>query len=155
MKTLAHAESIEIGAPPEAVFDVIHDYRSRLDWDPFLKEATLIDGDEAGVGVTSRCVARGAFLGLAMDAVYVSFDRPHVAAVRMTRGPWILESFAATLRQDAVGDGRTLVTYRYHLETRPSPLRWVLNPICYAVFDRQVRKRLRYLKRYLEASRSS
>jgi polyketide cyclase/dehydrase/lipid transport protein len=30
--------AIEIRASPEAIFDLIHDYARRLEWDPFLKE---------------------------------------------------------------------------------------------------------------------
>jgi len=33
-KRRAYEESIEIGAPSEAVFDLIHDYSMRLKWDP-------------------------------------------------------------------------------------------------------------------------
>lgn len=150
MRARAHEESIEIEAEPDAVFDLIHDYGRRLEWDPFLKEARLLDHAAAGLGVTSRCVARNGFGGMVMDTVYVSFNRPTVAAVKMIRGPFILASFAATLRQDRIGDGRTRVTYKYNFETRPSWLRWLLNPICSAFFAREVRTRLIHLKRFLE-----
>ena len=44
-------ETIEIRASLEAVFDLIHDYTRRLEWDPFLKEACLLEGAEAaGLG---------------------------------------------------------------------------------------------------------
>ena len=81
-----------------------------------------LDRDSAALGATCRCVSKNSFGGMAMDAVYVSFDRPHVAAVKTVRGPGILESFAATLRQDPVGN-QTRVTYRYNFETRPRFLR--------------------------------
>ena len=150
MRTRAHEESIEIDAEPEAVFDLIHDYGRRLEWDPFLKDARLLDADAAGPGVTSRCTARNGFGGLVMDTIYVSFDRPRVAAVKMVRGPLILESFAATLKQDRIGDRRTRVTYRYNFETRPAWLRWLFNPIASRLFAREVRGRLKHLKRFLE-----
>ena len=92
--------SINIQAKPEVVFDLIHDYSRRLEWDTFLQEACLLDGAErAGLGVKARCTARNGFAGFAMETVYVSFDRPRVAAVKMTNGPAILETFAASLRQ--------------------------------------------------------
>ena len=98
MRTLS--AEIDIRARPEAVFDLIHDYARRLDWDPFLREARLLDGaTSAGLGVKSLCTARGGFAGLAMETVYVSFDRPNVAAVKMTKGPAVLEAFAASIRQ--------------------------------------------------------
>ena len=146
--------SIDIHAGPVAVFDLIHDYARRLDWDPFLREARLLDGAEAaGVGITARCTARRGFGGSTMDTVYVSFDRPRVAAVRMTRGPALLESFAATLRQDELDPGRTRVTYRFHFATRPRWLRLFLDPIAGALFLRETRQRLEALKRHLERSR--
>src|SRR5712692_11381608 len=111
MRSRAREETILIDASPETVFDLIHDYRRRLEWDPFLKEARLLDRDAAALGATCRCTSKNSFGGMAMDAVYVSFERPHVAAVKMIRGPRILESFAATLKQDAVGN-QTRVTYR-------------------------------------------
>ena len=83
--------AIDIQAAPDAVFDMIHDYDRRLDWDPFLRKAHLLnDARVADIGVESRCVARRAVGGLAMDTVYVSFTRPSVAAVKMTRGPFFL-----------------------------------------------------------------
>lgn len=145
--------AIEIRATPERVFDVIHDYTRRLEWDPFLKEACIIDGAAAaGLGVTTRCTARNGFGGLAMETVYVSFDRPRVAAVKMTKGPPILSTFAASLRQDQSGTdpGLTRVTYRFNFSTHPSWLRAVIGPVATLLFRREVRHRLRALKDYIE-----
>jgi Polyketide cyclase / dehydrase and lipid transport len=145
--------SVQIHASREAVFDLIHDYPHRLEWDPFLKEARLLDGARAaGPGVKARCTARNGFGGFAMETVYVSFDRPRVAAVKMTRGPAILETFAASLRHEEVGPGISQVTYRFNFATRPRWLRAVLDPIAAALFRREVRHRLQALKRRMEAS---
>jgi hypothetical protein len=152
MRTLEAA--IEIRGTPEAIFDLIHDYPRRLDWDPFLKEACLLDGARsAGLGVKTRCTARNGFAGLAMESVYVSFDRPRVAAVRMTRGPALLETFAASINHDDIGSGRTRVTYRFNFQTRPRWLRPMMTPIAAALFLKEVRGRLRALKRYVERPR--
>jgi uncharacterized protein YndB with AHSA1/START domain len=143
--------AVEIRATPEAVFDLIHDYSRRLEWDPFLKDARLLDGAErAGLGIKSRCTARNGFGGLAMETVYVSYDRPRVAAVKMTAGPAVLESFAASLRQEDAGSGRTRVTYRFNFSTRPPWLRAIMEPVAAALFRREVRQRLAALKRFLE-----
>jgi Polyketide cyclase / dehydrase and lipid transport len=149
----AREESIDIAAEPEAVFDLIHDYTRRLEWDPFLRQARLLDGaDAAAVGVKSLCTARWNSGGLAMETVYVSFERPSVAAVKMTRGPGVLDEFAASLRQEAVGPHQTRVTYRFKLAAHPRWLRFVLDPILFAIFAREVRIRLSALKRFLERS---
>ena len=152
MRSRAHEETIEIAAAPELVFDVIHDYKRRLEWDPFLKEARLLDRETACVGATCRCIAKNSFGGLVMDAVYVSFDRPNVAAVKMVKGPLILKSFAATLRQERIGENRTRVTYRYNFETRPALLKPLLNIVCSRFFASEVRNRLKHLKGFLEGA---
>jgi hypothetical protein len=146
--------AIDIHASPEAIFDLIHDYSRRLQWDPFLKEACLLDGAQAaGPGVKSLCTARNGFAGLAMETVYVSFDRPRVAAVRMTRGPALLETFAASINQEDIGAGVTRVTYRFHFLSRPRWLRVVIEPIAAALFRREVRDRLEALKNHMERVR--
>ncbi len=145
--------AIEIRASPEAVFDLIHDYARRLEWDPFLKEACLLEGAEAaGLGVKTRCTARNGFGGLAMETVYLSFDRPKVAAVKMTSGPVPLETFAASLRQEDIGSGLTRVTYRFNFSTRPRWLRAIADPIASVLFRREVRQRLEALKSFLECA---
>jgi hypothetical protein len=152
----AREESIEVAVEPGAVFDLLHDYARRLEWDPFLRGARLLDGaTRADVGVKSLCTARWSSGGLAMETVYVSFVRPDVAAVEMTHGPWLLERFAASLRQRPAGAGRTRVTYRFMLASRPRWLRFVLDPIFFAIFAREVRIRLSALKRFLESAPAS
>ncbi len=146
---------IDIQTSPEAAFDLIHDYRRRLDWDPFLREANLLNGAAvADRGVTSRCISRRNLGGWAMDTVYVTFDRPTVAAVKMTRGPFFFRSFAASIRQSRIDEQTTRVTYRYNFQLRPSSLAWFIGPFVWRTFDRETHARLAALKRYLEAERS-
>ena len=143
--------AIDIQAAPDAVFDLVHDYDRRLDWDPFLRKAHLLnDARVADIGVESRCVARRAVGGLAMDTVYVSFTRPSVAAVKMTRGPFFLRSFAASLRQESLGRETTRVTYRYNFRSRPRWLAFLVEPIVGWVFHRETSRRLIALKQFLE-----
>jgi hypothetical protein len=141
-------ETIEIHCDPEAVFDLVHDYARRLQWDPFLREARIIGGaSEAASGVTTRCVAHN---GLAMETVYVSFNRPHHAAVKMTAGPAVFGSFAATWSQETVRPGVTRVVYQFHLTGRPRWLRWIVDPLLCWVFSCETRRRLVALKKALE-----
>ncbi len=146
----AHVAVI-IRRPREEVFDLIHDYTRRLEWDPFLREAVLLDhAKQAGRGVVSRCVSRLRVGGFAMETIYVSFNRPSVAAVKMIRGPFFLETFAATLRQETIDDGSTRVTYLYRFTARPRRLAFLLSPAIQWVFHRETVGRLMALKRYLE-----
>lgn len=57
---MAHGEITEIiPAPSHLVFDLLHDYGRRLQWDTLLQAAYLTDGHTAaGKGVTSVCVGR-------------------------------------------------------------------------------------------------
>lgn len=143
--------TIDIHAAPEVVFDLIHDYSRRLDWDPFLREARLLnDAPAADLGVSSRCVARRAVGGCGMDTVYVSFARPTVAAVKMTRGPFLFHSFAATIRQEPIDDNTTRVTYRYNFKSQPRWLAFLVEPIISWVFHRETCRRLAALKHFLE-----
>ena len=143
-------QSIDIAAPPERVFDLIHDYGSRRTWDPFLRRADLLNAVVAGKGAVARCVARWRSGGLGMDVVYLSFNRPTVAAVEMVRGPWPIRSFHASITQRAVGDGLTRVTYAFRFEARPRPLAPLLQPIFARFFTRETTARLEALKRFTE-----
>src|SRR5437879_4795235 len=93
------SHSIEIDAPCDAVFDLIHDYGRRLEWDSMLSEARLLHGaTNAAVGVRSLCIGtwKTAFLGL--ETVYVSFERGRAAAVKLTNRPAFFSRFAATIK---------------------------------------------------------
>jgi ribosome-associated toxin RatA of RatAB toxin-antitoxin module len=136
--------SIVIRAAREALFDLTQDYDRRLAWDPFLSEARLVGGARAaGLGARAWCAAYW-FLG--METEYISFRRPDVVAVRMTRGPALLENFAGSWRFADLGGMQTRVTFRYHLKARPPALDRLLT----IVFERDVELRLRGLRRYAE-----
>jgi hypothetical protein len=138
-------QSVEVPAPAADVFALTQDYGRRLAWDPFLRSAALVGGArEAALGVRAYCVAH---LGLGMETEYVSFRPPHVAAVRMTRGPWFLARFAGSWRFRALGPGRTLVVFRYHVRARPGWLAWALTPVLAAAFRWETRRRLAALSR--------
>jgi ribosome-associated toxin RatA of RatAB toxin-antitoxin module len=137
-------QSILIRATPAPLFALTQDYTRRLEWDPFLRSAELLDGAAAAdVGVRANCVARS---GLAMETEYVSFHPPHTTAVKMTRGPWFLEAFAGSWRFEEETPGQTRVFFRYHVRARP---RW-LAPLLAWVFARDTRRRLAGLKKAVE-----
>jgi hypothetical protein len=141
-------ESIVIDAAPEGLFALSQDYGRRLEWDPFLRSAELLHGaTEAGVGVRALCVSRS---GWAMETEYVSFNPPRATAVKMTHGPWFLESFAGSWRFEEVASGRTRVGFRYSLHAWPGWLSWLLTPILQRAFATDTRSRLRALKRFIE-----
>jgi hypothetical protein len=141
---------IEIDASAEALFDLTQDYSRRLLWDPFLREARLVGGaTEAGVGARAWCVS---WLGMGMETEYVSFRRPRVVAVKMTKGPAILASFAGSWRFFELAPGRTRVVLRYALTASPAWLRPALDPLLARVFANDIADRLRDLKHVAETT---
>ena len=146
------AHSIEINADCESVFDLIHNYQVRLEWDPMLASAELLDGANcAAQGVRSRCVGNWKCLWIPVEASYVSFESGKVAAVKMTNRPWFFKEFAATIRHESLGESKSKTTYIYSFESRPSWISPILDPVMNSVLSREVKHRLGSLKRYIEA----
>ena len=138
-------ESIEIAAAQMEVFDFSQDYTRRLEWDTFLREARLVNAEQADKGVRAWCVSRQ---GLGMEAEYVSYIRPKVTAVKMTRGPWLFQSFAGSWQFEALTDNRTNVTFTYSYTLRfPFNL---LQPLVHFILVKEVKGRLRDLKNWME-----
>jgi hypothetical protein len=143
--------SIEIRASCQTVFDLIHDYGRRLEWDSMLSRAALLGGaPAAALGVRSLCVGtwRSGFMG--METEYVRFERGCVAAVKLTNRPAFFGRFAATIRHSPLADGRSLTTYIYAFRARPRFLAFLLEPIMNLVLARQIRGRLKALRNFLE-----
>lgn len=146
--TMKCEESIIIAASPAELFSLTQDYARRLEWDPFLKSAELLNGAAAvDVGVRALCVAHS---GLAMETEYVSFNPPRTTAVRMTRGPRLIDSFAGSWCFEEVAPGRTRVVFRYNLRARPRWLSRLLTPLLGWAFARDTRRRLAALKAAVE-----
>jgi hypothetical protein len=113
-----------------------------------LKSAELVGGATvAGLGARAFCVAHN---GLGMETEYVSFNPPRACAVKMTRGPKLISTFAGSWRFEEVAAGQTRVGFRYHLRARPWWLSWLLTPILEWVFARDTRNRFVALKAAVE-----
>lgn len=138
-------------APPEIVFDLVHDYGRRLQWDTLLREA-FVEGDvPPGEGVIAVCTGHWYIGGLSLRTVYVSFERGKVAAVKMLNRPWPFDRWAASIRHEPLEGGRSRVTYTYNFAARPRFLAFVIDPILALVFRWETRRRLRALQRALAA----
>ncbi len=151
---MAHGEVSEIiPAPSSAVFDLLHDYTRRLEWDTLLRAAYLADGHSvAGKGVTSVCVGRRSLGGIALKTVYVTFDRPTLAAVKMVNSPAFFQSWAASIHHEDVSDHQSRITYKFHFTTKPRLLQFILDPIMERVFLWETRKRLQALRAFFARS---
>ena len=142
MSSIKFSESIEILATPELIFDYTQDYNKRLKWDTFLTEAYLLDNvAQADKGVKAWCVSRN---GLGMETQYVSFNRPKVTAVKMTKGPYMFREFSASWTFKETTTGITKVTFLYSFS-----LRLPFNLVSFfikSILQKNVRQRLVDLK---------
>ena len=148
---MAHGEITELlPAPSAVVFDLLHDYQRRLEWDTLLRAAYLEGGHVvAGKGVTSVCVGRRSLGGIALRTIYVSFERPALAAVKMVNAPTFFGTWAASIHHEDLSAHESRITYKYHFRAKPRLLGFILEPVMETFFAWETRKRLRALRTYL------
>lgn len=145
-------ETVEENLPANCaqVFDLIHDYDQRLEWDTLLSEAYLEPPFlSAEKGAISLCRGRLVLGGIAIRTIYVSFERGRVAAVKMINRPPFFEAFAASIRHTAISEHASKVEYQFSFLARPRFLRPILQPVMSILLTWETRKRLRALSKYL------
>ena len=127
----------------DAVFDLLHDYDRRCEWDTLLRDARIVDAAEAGVGVETVCTLKRSLGGLAFFTRYVTFERPRLAAVVLTRPLPLFKTFAASIRHRDTVPGRSELTYQttFTLHARW----WWLQPIATRMIHWETKRRLRSL----------
>ena len=137
--------SIQIASTPEQVFDYTQDYGKRLSWDTFLRVAQLEGAEKAARGVKAWCVSKH---GLGMETQYVSYNRPKVTAVKMTKGPFMFTDFAGSWKFEALENNDTRVTFTYSWTLRfPFNL---IDPVLHQILLTNVKQRLTDLKNCVE-----
>jgi Polyketide cyclase / dehydrase and lipid transport len=154
---MAHGSvSAIIPAPSADVFDLLHDYGRRLEWDTLLRAAYLTDGHTVACkGATSVCVGRRMLGSLAFKTVYVTFERPTRAAVKLVNAPACFETWAATIQHQDIAAHESRITYTFHFTVRPRVLQPLLDPIMERIFRWETQKRLRALQHYFAPRRHS
>lgn len=141
----------DMSANCERVFDLIHDYDRRLEWDTLLREAYLEPPFvRAEKGAVSLCRGRWILGGIGVRTIYVSFARGKVAAVKMINRPVFFDTFAASIRHIAISENTSTVEYRFSFLARPAFLRPILHPIMQLFFQWETQKRLHALNDYLK-----
>ena len=140
-----------IPARAEDVFDLLHDYDRRLEWDTLLQEAYLEpEFAESKRGAISVCRGRKILGGFAVRTEYVSFERGKVAAVRLLNRPPFFDAFAASIRHRNIDARNSELIYKVNFNARPRFLRFVLEPVMRRVFVWETRSRLKSLKRFFQ-----
>lgn len=131
------------------VFELLHDYDRRLEWDTLLREAQLTRGNTvAAKGATSLCVGKPFFGLIGVETRYLTFVPGSIAAVEMINRPPFFEHFAASIRHEDTADGSRL-TYKLNFTARPRFLRWLLHPIMLVALRHETQKRLVALSEFL------
>ena len=140
-----------ISATAAEVFDLLHDYQRRLEWDTLLQKAYLEKGFPAACkGAISVCQGRAILGGFALRTEYVSFERGKVAAVKMLNQPPFFDTFAASIRHTDIAENQSEIVYKVNFTARPKSLRRLLHPVMHAVFVWETRKRLASLKEFFK-----
>jgi len=147
---VAHAKVVE-EMPVESaqVFDLLHDYDRRLEWDTLLRAARLEGGGSAGVGRIAVCTARRALGGFSFRTRYVSFDRPRLAALTLVAHAPFFHRWAASIRHEDLPGGGSTAAYTLTFTCRPAWAAGVIEPVAQAVFTWETKRRLRALARVL------
>jgi len=146
MEAIKFTERIVINENAQLIFDYTQDYNNRLVWDTFLKRAELIGGaTKADKGVKAYCVAHN---GLGMETEYVTFSRPKVTAIKMTKGPYLFKSFFGSWTFKELDSDKTEVIFLYSFD-----LRFPFNLLTFFIkinLQKNVRRRLVDLKNCIE-----
>lgn len=148
MPTAEIRETIQASA--EAVFELLHDYERRLEWDTLLQEAYLEpEFDEAKKGAISVCRGKWILGGFALRTEYVSFEKGKVAAVKLLNQPPFFETFAASIRHIPINNNSSEIIYKVNFTAKPRWLRFILNPLMRFIFVWETENRFAALKNYL------
>ncbi len=137
-----------VDADCAAAFDLVHDYRRRLEWDTLLRSAETVDDAAPGKGVEAVCRARWRLGGLSFRTRYVTYDPPTLAAVVLVNQPPVFATWAASIRHRPAERGSEVV-YTLTFTCRPHLLAALLEPVALAAFRWETRRRLRALAQAL------
>lgn len=146
MEGIKFSERIIINEKAKEVFDFTQDYNNRLTWDRFLIKAELINGaTKAGKGAKAYCVAKNK---IGMETEYVTFNRPKVTAIKMTKGPFMFKTFFGSWTFNEFDNSATEVIFLYSFK-----LRFPFNIFTFFIqqnLKSNVRQRLTDLKNCIE-----
>ncbi len=142
-------------APAEVVFDLLHDYDRRLEWDTLLRAARLEGTATAGPGAVAVCTARRALGGFSFRTRYVTFRPPELAAVTLVGAAPFFANWSASIRHKQLPEGRSEAVYTLTFTGRPAWARRLIEPVALAVFRYETRHRLHALAAFLDPERRS
>lgn len=145
--------AITVDAPAQRVFDVVHDYNVRTQWDTLLRSAAMAGGHDPAKDAVAVCSAHWYLGGLTFRTRYVTFNRPSLAAVTLVKPYFIFQKWSASIRhRDVEGSGGSAseVVYTLNLQCRPAWLAKPLEAVAGRLFALETQRRLVALKSYVE-----
>ncbi len=134
------------------VFDLVHDYKQRLEWDTLLRKA-YIEPEFTAAGKDAISVCQGKLIlgGFALRTKYITFERGKVAAVKMLNRPPFFDTFAASIRHFEINENTSEIVYQVHFTAKPRFLRPILHPLIKVVLGWETKKRLLALREFFES----
>jgi hypothetical protein len=141
---------VSIKAPIELVYQVSQDYSVRYEWDTFPENIALLNGAkhiEKGV-----CVSVTAKSGLNMEVEFVQVMPPTTAAIKMTKGPIVLQGFSGSWVFKSIAANETNAKFIYSIKTKWWSVPLVSELIASWYFSKVIKSRLNGLKAYCEAN---
>lgn len=146
MPSLVH--SIYIAQPIDTVYAITQDYDIRYEWDPFPEHIKMLNGaTEIVIGTQVKVIAKS---GLEMIVEFVQVKPPYVAAIKMIKGPFILDAFAGSWLLKSLPDDTTRVTFKYSLKSKKWALPWISDKLLRWYFGSKVKARLNGLATYCQ-----
>lgn len=136
------AGEVHIARPPDVVFEVVADERSR--YDPSIRHAELLTDGPIGVGTRFRSVAEGIREPVEMTVEITGYDRPRRLATTTHSASMDIDS---TLTFQPVDDGTRM---GWAVRLRPRGSLRLLTPLLPLIGRWQLRRVWDALKAHLE-----
>jgi carbon monoxide dehydrogenase subunit G len=118
--------------PPDEVFAYLADFRSVAEWDPSVRSAVHVDGDDPiGVGAIFRVTVKTTLSEIVLDYKTIELERPQRIVLRAENNTMVsLDTI--TIRDD--GHGGAAVTYDAKIDLKG--LRKLADPLLGLAFKR-------------------
>ncbi len=137
-------------APCDVVFDAFHYHVWRKRWDSLVSRTEVEGGAPCPyVGAITDHDGRGMLRTLSMRTEFLAYKRPQLAAAKMIGESFPFTKWAASMKHEPAGEGRSVMIYTYTIETGPRALRWLMEPIVNHAFKRQTYKRFARMQAFL------
>ena len=139
---------VTIKAPIEMVYQVSQDYSLRYEWDSFPENISLLNGAKSiEKGTRVSVTAKN---GLNMEVEFVQVMPPTTSAIKMTKGPIVLQGFSGSWVFKSISAKETNAKFIYSIKTKWWSIPLISEFIASWYFFKVIKSRLNGLKAYCE-----